>query len=152
LALLYGKLLYSFVFLFNYLSYLSRLALKNWHGILVLTLNACTVLVLLYRLREPLGSPHFSNVPPSFPTAPFPPIMISSYISCSSCLHSLVRCSTPLVASSVPNSLGGLLRASDGTGRLSVLCLGRPKCRTAIFELDGGPYRFLTEEQGLISL
>ena len=34
-----------------------------------------------------------------------------------------------------------LARDPDGTGPLSVVRLGRPKCRTAVFGHDGGPYR-----------
>jgi len=37
--------------------------------------------------------------------------------------------------------VGGLPRAPDGTEPLSAVRLGRPKCRTAVFGKDGGPYR-----------
>jgi len=36
---------------------------------------------------------------------------------------------------------GGLPRAPDGTGRLTVVRPGRFKGRTAVFRQDGGPYR-----------
>ena len=36
---------------------------------------------------------------------------------------------------------GGLPRARDGMGRLSVVRPGRSKCRTAVFGQDGGPHR-----------
>ena len=36
---------------------------------------------------------------------------------------------------------GGLPRAPDGTGRLGIVRLGRPKRKTAVFGQDGGPYR-----------
>ena len=36
---------------------------------------------------------------------------------------------------------GCLPRAPDGTGRLAVVRLGRPKRRSAVFGQDGGPYR-----------
>ena len=52
------------------------------------------------------------------------------------------------VAPSVPNRpgawqgpVGGLPRAPDGTGRLSVVRPGRLKSRTVVFGQDGGPYR-----------
>jgi len=48
---------------------------------------------------------------------------------------------TCLPLSSVPRRPGGLPRAPDGTGRLTVVGPGRPKGRTAVFGQDGGPYR-----------
>ena len=40
-----------------------------------------------------------------------------------------------------PTVRGGLPRAPDGTGQLSVVRPGQPKGRTAVFGQDGGPYR-----------
>jgi len=42
---------------------------------------------------------------------------------------------------SVHNGPGGLPRAPDETGPLSVVRPGRTKGRTAVFGQDGGPYR-----------
>ena len=47
----------------------------------------------------------------------------------------------PTVRGARGGPAGRLPRAPDRTGRLSVVRPGRPKCRTAVFGPDGGPYR-----------
>ena len=37
--------------------------------------------------------------------------------------------------------MGGLPRAPDWTGRLSIVCPGQPPGWVAVFRQDGGPYR-----------
>jgi len=65
-----------------------------------------------------------------------------------SLLRSIQQMENQVLALSVPNRpgarrgpVGGLPRAPDRTGRISVVHPGRPKGRTAVFGQDGGPYR-----------